>query len=42
MWKKKHASKRVKSLLERNSFHMITHFYDDIVYMNWKKQNQNI
>lgn len=37
MWKKKHASKRVKSLLERNSFSYDSHFYDDIVYMNWEE-----
>lgn len=40
MWKKKHASKRVKSLLSRNSFSYDFHFYDDIVYMNWDETKE--
>lgn len=37
MWKKKHASKRVKSLIQRDAFSYDTHFYDDIVYMDWEE-----
>ena len=40
MWKKKHASKRVKSLISRDAFSYDTHFYDDIVYLSWEETKQ--
>ena len=36
VWKKKHAGKRVKSLLDRNMFSRESHFYDDIIFMDWE------
>lgn len=37
VWKKKHASKRVKSLLERGQFSTDTHFYNDIIFLDWEE-----
>jgi hypothetical protein len=37
VWKKKHASKRVKSLLERGQFSKDTHFYNDIIFLDWEE-----
>ena len=37
IWKKKYASKRLKSLKEQNRVSTATHFYDDIIYMTWEE-----
>ena len=39
VWKKKHAGKRVKSLLDRNMFSRESHFYDDIIFMDNNQKN---
>ena len=33
--KNKHARKRVKSLVEQNRYSTDSHFYDDLIYMDW-------
>ena len=35
VWKNKHARKRVKSLVEQNRYSTDSHFYDDLIYMDW-------
>ena len=35
VWKNKHARKRVKSLVEQNRYSKDSHFYDDLIYMDW-------
>ena len=37
IWKKKYASKRLRSLKEQNRVSKETHFYDDIIYMTWEE-----
>ena len=40
VWKDKHARKRAKSLVERGQFSKQSHFYDDIIYMDWEETKQ--
>src|SRR6056300_1054998 len=37
VWKEKHAKKRVKSLVEQGRYNTDSHFYDDLIYMNWEE-----
>jgi len=37
VWKDKHARKRVKSLVEQNRYSTDSHFYDDLIYLNWEE-----
>jgi len=37
VWKEKHAKKRVKSLVEQGRYSNESHFYDDLIYMNWEE-----
>ena len=37
VWKEKHARKRVKSLVEQGRYNTDSHFYDDLIYMNWEE-----
>src|SRR6056300_1261547 len=37
VWKDKHAKKRVKSLVEQGRYNTDSHFYDDLIYMNWEE-----
>ena len=36
IWKNKYAKKRLASLTKQNRVSKETHFYDDIIYMNWE------
>ena len=36
IWKTKYAKKRLASLTKQNRVSKETHFYDDIIYMNWE------
>ena len=36
IWKNKYAKKRLASLTKQNRISKETHFYDDIIYMNWE------
>ena len=37
VWKNKHARKRAKSLVEQNRYSTDSHFYDNLIYMNWEE-----
>ena len=37
VWKNKYAKKRLASLKKQNRVSKETHFYDDIIYMNWEE-----
>ena len=37
VWKEKHASKRIKSLKQTNRYSKESHFYDDLIYLNWEE-----
>jgi len=37
IWKTKYAKKRIESLLKQNRLSKETHFYDDIIYLNWEE-----
>ena len=37
VWKNKHARKRVKSLVEQKRYSTDSHFYDNLIYMNWEE-----
>jgi hypothetical protein len=37
LWKTKYASKRLRSLKEQGRVSTDTHFYDDIIYLNWEE-----
>tara|TARA_B100000902_G_scaffold350372_1_gene359619 strand:+ start:974 stop:2305 length:1332 start_codon:yes stop_codon:yes gene_type:complete len=36
VWKEKHASKRIKNLLQTDRYSKESHFYDDLIYLNWE------
>ena len=40
VWKNKYAKKRVASLTKQGRLSKDTHFYDDIIYMNWEQTKQ--
>lgn len=40
VWKEKHASKRIKSLIEKGQFSKESHFYDDLIYLNWQETKE--
>jgi len=40
VWKKKHASKRIKSLLNNNNFSTDSLFYDDLIYLSWDETKE--
>jgi hypothetical protein len=37
VWKDKHASKRIKNLLATDRFSKESHFYDDLIYLDWEQ-----
>ena len=37
LWKNKYAKKRLRSLKEQGRVSKDTHFYDDIIYLNWEE-----
>jgi hypothetical protein len=37
VWKNKHAKNRVKNLLATNRFSYDSHFYDDLIYLDWEQ-----
>jgi hypothetical protein len=37
IWKTKYAKKRVESLIAQGRLSKETHFYDDIIYLNWEE-----
>ena len=37
VWKNKYAKKRLASLTKQGRLSKDTHFYDDIIYMNWEE-----
>ena len=37
IWKTKYAKKRIESLLAQGRVSKETHFYDDIIYLNWEE-----
>jgi hypothetical protein len=40
VWKNKYAKKRLASLKKQDRLSKETHFYDDIIYMNWEETKQ--
>ena len=40
VWKNKYAKKRLASLTKQGRLSKDTHFYDDIIYMNWEQTKQ--
>ena len=40
IWKNKYAKKRLASLKKQGRVSKETHFYDDIIYMNWEECKQ--
>lgn len=40
VWKNKHASKRVKTLVERNQFSKETLYYDDVIFLSWEETKE--
>lgn len=37
IWKTKYAKKRIESLISQGRLSKETHFYDDIIYLNWEE-----
>jgi hypothetical protein len=37
VWKQKHASKRIKNILATDRFSKESHFYDDLIYLDWEE-----
>jgi hypothetical protein len=40
VWKNKYAKKRLASLTKQGRLSKDSHFYDDIIYMNWEETKQ--
>ena len=37
IWKTKYAKKRIESLIAQGRVSKESHFYDDIIYLNWEE-----
>ena len=40
LWKNKYAKKRLASLKSQNRVSTETHFYDDLIYLNWEETKE--